>query len=94
MCDSKCTVWGGGSSCRLWTCDPRCMVWEGVTIKTVDLRLQIQCVGLGVTLLIVDMWPQVQGWVGVNLETGRMIPGAWSMESPWRLWTCDSRFRL
>ena len=28
-------------------------------------------------------------------DSGRMIPGAWSMrESPWRLWTCDSRFRL
>ena len=28
-------------------------------------------------------------------DSGLMIPGAWSMrESPWRLWTCDSRFRL
>ena len=28
-------------------------------------------------------------------DSGHMIPGAWSMrESPWRLWTYDSRFRL
>lgn len=35
MCDSKYTVWGGGSPCTLWMRDPMCMV--GVTIETVDL---------------------------------------------------------
>ena len=50
-------------------CDPGCMVWEGVTIDTVALCIQIKCVGLGVTLLIMDMSPQVQGLgCGVTLE--------------------------
>ena len=40
---------------RLWNCESSCRAWEGVTLETVDVWLQVRCLG-GITQGAVAMW--------------------------------------
>ena len=63
-----------------------CSIWERVTVETVDMLPQVQGLG-GVNPgdcghVIPGVGTQRWG----HLETGNVIPGAWSgRRSPWRL---------
>ena len=39
-CDPRCRV-GWESPWKQWSYDPGCMIYEGVTMETVDVRLQV-----------------------------------------------------
>ena len=42
----------------MWTCYLRCRAWEGFTLVTVDVRIQVQGLGVLVTLETVVVIPQ------------------------------------
>ena len=81
----------------MWTCYLRCRVWEGFTLVTVDVRIQVQGLGVLATLETVLVIPQYtvreieaacRMWVCHS--TDRM----WGGLSPWRLWTCNPMYMV
>ena len=60
----------------MWTCYFGCRVWEGFTLVTVDVRIQVQGLGVLITLETVVVIPQYR-----VREVG----------SAWRMWMCHSR---
>ena len=60
----------------MWTCYLRCRVSEGLTLVTVDVRIQVQGLGDLVTQETVVVIPQYR-----VREVG----------SAWRMWMCHSR---
>ena len=81
----------------MWTCYLRCRVWEGFTLVTVDVRIQVQSLGVLVTVETVLVIPQYRVreigsacrmWMCHS--TDRM----WGGLSPWILWTCIPTFRV
>ena len=75
----------------------RCTVWEGFTLVTVDVRIQVQGLGVLVTLetVIVILQYRVRevgsAWrMWMCHSTDRM----WGGLSPWRLWTCNPMYRV
>ena len=60
----------------MWTCYLRCRAWEGFTLVTVDVRIQVQGLGVLVTLETVVVIPQYR-----VREVG----------SAWRIWMFHSR---
>ena len=69
-------------------CDPKCRVWGLLSLHTVDVRSQMQGLGHGVTLGIVDILHQVNGLGGcypgdsghVTLSAGT---GRWCHRTLW-----------
>ena len=82
---------------RMWTCNLRCRVWEEFTLVTMDVRIQVQGLGVLVTLetVIVILQYRVRevgsAWrMWMCHSTDRM----WGGLSPWRLWTCNPMYRV
>ena len=63
----------------MWTCYLRCRVWEGFTLVTVDVRIQVQSLGVLVTVETVLVIPQYR-----VREIG----------SACRMWMCHSTDRM
>ena len=82
----------------MWTCYLGCRVWEGFTLVTVDVRIQVQGLGVLITLETVVVIPQYRVrevgsawrmWMYLSLQTGcgeDWHPGDWTCNPTYRVW--------